>query len=141
MRRIPLVVSRTLAIAVLGVSGCAATPGMAAETNTAGFSIDGHDTVTYPILCTQRSWLWIIETLPDSPGFTAMLETGAALTPKVMRIRDLHGFTGSSSEGNMTGTEATIEGATFTMSGTVTGSYSDRPTRAASVQYRLQAHC
>ncbi|MUL84580.1 MULTISPECIES: lipoprotein LpqH [unclassified Mycolicibacterium] len=126
---------------VLGISACAAPTSTPVGVNTARISIDGRETSNYPILCTQRSWLWTIETLPNSPGFTAMLQTGSSISPEIMRIRDLQGFTGSAAGEPMAGAEAGIDGTTFTMSGTAHGSFADRPTKPASVQYRIQAHC
>ncbi|MBU9764997.1 hypothetical protein FR943_14240 [Mycobacterium sp. TNTM28] len=126
---------------VFAVSGCAAATGVPADTNTARITLEGQDTLSYPILCTQRSWLWTLETLPDTPGFTAIVSTGASISPEIVRISDVHGFTGSAAGDRMAGTEASIHGTTFTVSGTAHGSFADRPTGKTEVKYRLEAHC
>ncbi|MGV9803386.1 lipoprotein LpqH [Mycobacterium sp. NPDC003449] len=130
----------TVAVAVLGVSGCATTSGAPADSYTARMSMDGQDVSTpFSVVCTQRGTLWTIETQPAEPGFTAMVQTGAAVTAKLVRLRGLQGFTGSSVEG--TDLRAEIDGATFTITGTADGSYADRPVKPATARYRIQAHC
>lgn len=131
----------TLAVVALGASGCAPARSVPADSQTARVSIDGQDTsATYDIACTQRSWLWTIDTLPaKKPGFTAMVETGGTLTPRLIRLRDLHGFTGSST--GSADIQASIDGSTFTISGTANGSFADRPVKPATVKYRVEARC
>ena len=131
----------TIAVAALGVAACGSPVDVPDNTNTATVSIAGQGTAIYPILCTQRNWLWTIDTLPDSPGFTAMVQTGATVLPKVIRINDLHGFTGSAAGENLADTEADLAGSTFTMTGVAHGSFADRPVQDASVEYEITARC
>ncbi|WP_074132963.1 lipoprotein LpqH [Mycolicibacterium houstonense] len=134
------VVAATIAIGVVA-SGCATETGISADAYTARVLINNQEMpTTYSVQCTQQDWFWTIETLPPAPGFTAIVQTGGTVTPEVMRIRDLAGFTGSSPD-EATDTQATIDGTTFHMSGTAHGSFNDRPTKAAEVKYRMEAHC
>ena len=38
----------------------------------------------------------VVESFPKDPGFTAIVQTGTAVVARIMRIRDVNGFTGSS---------------------------------------------
>lgn len=127
-----------VAVLGLGLAACAAPPQRSADSNTARVSIDDV-ALTLPVECTQLSWLWTIETSPQSPGFTAMLETGGTLRPRVMRIQGLAGFTGSAVEAS--DLTAVISGSTFALSGTAHGAFDARPTKPASVRYDVQARC
>jgi hypothetical protein len=123
------------------VSACAAPAGSPADANTARVFIDDQEMPTsYKVQCTQISWLWTIETEPQTPGFTAIIQTGAAVEPKVMRIRDLTGFTGSALA-EASDTQAGIDDTKFHFSGTAHGSFADRPTKPAEVRYRVEARC
>ncbi|WP_234706104.1 lipoprotein LpqH [Mycolicibacterium setense] len=133
--------TRAVMVLALFASACAAPAGPPADANSARISIDNQElSRAFQVQCTQRSWLWTIETLPEEPGFTAIIQTGATVEPKVMRLRDMTGFTGSTPvEGS--DAQASIDGTTFHVSGTAHGSFADRPTKPAEVQYRMEAHC
>lgn len=121
-------------------SACASPTDVPAGAMTARVVIDNQEThTTYPVDCTQRGWLWTIETLPQTPGFTAIVETGPAVEPKLMRIHDLAGFTGSAADASLTGAE--MDGTTFRVSGTAHGAFADRPTRPTEVPFKIEAHC
>ncbi|MBN3454325.1 lipoprotein LpqH [Mycobacterium sp. DSM 3803] len=139
--RVRLVAARTAAAAALAASACATASTPPADSHTARVFINGEEMpTTYSVECRQLDWFWTIDTLPKEPGFTAIVQTGATVTPKVMRIRELAGFTGSSGEG-APDTEARVEGTTFRVSGTAHGSFADRPTKPAEVEYRMEARC
>ncbi|MCV7159117.1 lipoprotein LpqH [Mycolicibacterium brisbanense] len=141
-RRMRSAGARTVVIAALLASACSAQSGPPAGGNTARITINGQQSSTaFPIDCTQRAWLWIIDSLQKEPGFTAMVETGTGVTPKAVRLRSVDGFTGSWAEGRAGTAEASIDGSTFTITGTASGANDDRPTRPADVQYRLEARC
>ncbi|OMB96818.1 hypothetical protein A5733_11320 [Mycobacterium sp. NS-7484] len=124
----------------VAVAACASPTEVPAGALTARMVIDNKETsATYPVDCTQRGWLWTIETLPQTPGFTAIVETGGAVEPKVMRIHDLAGFTGSAADDALAGAE--MEGTTIRVSGTAHGAFADRPTKPAEVQFEMEAHC
>src|SRR5689334_7134264 len=141
-RQMRSVATRAVVLAALVTTACSAPAKPPADANTARITINGQQTSTaYQIECTQRSWLWIIDTLQKNPGFTAMVETGINMTPKVMRLRGMNGFTGSWAEDRPGATEVSLDGATFTISGTAHGAFDDHPTKPADVQYRMEAHC
>ncbi|MFV8164543.1 lipoprotein LpqH [Mycobacterium sp. 134] len=125
----------------LAATACAAPAGSPADANTARVFIDDQEMPTsYKVQCTQISWLWTIETEPQTPGFTAIIQTGGTVEPKVMRIRDLTGFTGGAQAG-APDTQAGIDDTKFHFSGTAHGSFADRPTKPAEVRYRVEARC
>lgn len=140
-QRMPWAAAPAAIVVALAASACAAPAGSPADANTARVFIDNREMPTsYKVQCTQVSWLWTIETQPQTPGFTAIIQTGATVEPKVMRLRDLTGFTGSALA-EASDTHASIEGSAFHLSGTAHGSFADRPTKPAEVQYRMEAHC
>lgn len=140
-QRVRRVAAHTVSVGALALSACAAATGIPADANTARIFINGEQLpTTFPVLCTQRSWLWTIETQPEEPGFTAVIQTGGTVEPKIMRLTNLDGFTGGSA--NVTApADAAVDGTTFHISGTARGWFVDRPTRPAEVQYRMEAHC
>ncbi|MFV8052200.1 lipoprotein LpqH [Mycobacterium sp. 48b] len=128
-------------VVALAAAACAAPTGTPSDTHTARVFINDHEMpTTYKVDCKQLSWLWTIETEPQTPGFTAIVQTGGTVEPKVMRIRDLTGFTGGAPAG-ASDTRASIDDAKFHFSGTAHGSFADRPTKPAEVRYRVEAHC
>jgi hypothetical protein len=141
-RRIRSAGAGTVVLVALVATACSAPPGPPPGGSTARITVNGQQSSTaFPIDCTQRAWLWVIDSLQKEPGFTAMVETGTAVTPKLVRLRGVDGFTGSWAEGRPGITEASIHGSTFTITGTARGANDDRPTRPADVQYRLEARC
>ena len=141
-QRVRRVATHTVSVGALALSACAAATGIPADANTARIFINGEEIpTTFPVLCTQRSWMWTIETQPVAPGFTAIIQTGGGpVEPKLMRLTSIDGFTGRSA--NVTSpADAGIEGTTFRISGTARGWFSDRPTRPTEVQYRMEARC
>ncbi|OWM07449.1 hypothetical protein B7435_07555 [Mycolicibacterium peregrinum] len=140
-QRVRRVAAHTVSVGALALSACAAATGVPADAYTARVFINGEQVpTTFSVLCTQRSWLWTIETQPETPGFTAIIQTGGSVEPKVMRLTGLEGFTGGSA--NVTApAEASVDGTTFHISGTARGWFADHPTRPAEVQYRMEARC
>lgn len=131
----------TVLITALATSACTAHTSIPADAYTARVVINNEELpTTYSVVCTQVNWFWTIETLPKTPGFTAIIETGGPVEPRVFRIDELAGFTGSSYRA-ASDSKASIEGSTFHVSGTAVGSFTDRPTRQAEVQFRMEAQC
>lgn len=140
-QRAKRVTAHVVTMLALAAAACTTTTGSPADANTARVFIDGREIpTTFTVDCTQLSWLWTIETLPKEPGFTAIIQTGGTVGPKVMRIRDLTGFTGAA-QAEATDAKASIEGTAFHLSGTAHGSFADRPTKPADVHFRMEAHC
>lgn len=135
-------VSATALITLLAASGCGVANGALLATPSARVTINGQDTETeYPIRCGQVQWMWTVETLPEAPGFTAMLETGGPVTARLVTIRDLGGFTGTAYQETVGDIDASIDGLTFTVSGTAHGSYADDPADSTSAEFRIEADC
>lgn len=131
----------TVLVTALATSACTAHTSIPADAYTARVAINNEQLPeTYSVECTQVNWFWTIETLPKSPGFSAIIQTGGTIAPKVFRMDDLAGFTGSSYRAT-SDSQAGIKGTTFHISGTALGSFTDRPTRQAEVQFRMDATC
>ncbi|WP_166904621.1 lipoprotein LpqH [Mycobacterium sp. DL440] len=140
-QRVRRVAAHAVLVGALATSACAAATNVPADAYTARIFINGQQIpTTFTVLCTQQSWLWTIETQPKAPGFAAIIQTGATIEPKVMRLTDLEGFTGGSAN-VASPANAGVEGTTFHISGTARGSFADRPSRPAEVQYRVEARC
>ena len=129
-------------IALGGLTACSAANNELLSTQTANVSINGQDTPKAPpVRCSQVRWLWTIETLKNEPGFTAMVQTGDSITAKLVKIRDLGGFTGVYYQDTVGDAQAHIKGFTYTISGTAYGFYADNPSKSATADFRIQAKC
>lgn len=137
-----------MAIAAPVAGGCSSGY-EALGTHTARVLINGSEVAERPpIRCEQVGWVWFIETLQQSPGFTAQVRTGDTVGARLVRIDDLGGFTGSS--WNTTAvtavtagveTDATLTEGTFTITGTAVGYYSDDPSETATADFEIRTDC
>lgn len=138
--------SRVIAIGgivlVAGVAGCSA-PAKALGTHTAQVMINGADIgAERPVRCTQTGWAWSISTPADEEsGFSAAISTGPQLAAHSVQIRDLGGFTGGFWEGTVGEGHASIDGDTFTISGTAKGSFAHNPTAGADATFEIRTNC
>lgn len=137
--------TRQVLVVAAGVTLCLAgcsTPEPALGSTTATVTIDG-DQVNgaYPVRCHQSGWSWFIETPTENQGFTAVLESGGAVTPKSVQFRDFGGFNGSFWVDNVGEAEATGENGRYTITGTADGNFTDNPSEAVSARFRIQTDC
>jgi lipoprotein LpqH len=124
-----------------GIAGCASPPA-ALGTHTARVEIDGRATdQAHRVSCTQTGWLWKIETLDESPGFTAMVTTGDTVTADQVYIRDLGGFTGTYGRDIVGDDEARVTEGTFRISGKAVGFYSHDPSETVSASFTIETDC
>ncbi|PRC60344.1 hypothetical protein C6A85_18790, partial [Mycobacterium sp. ITM-2017-0098] len=64
---------------------------------TAHVVVNGIETAEHTrVSCNQVQWVWFIESVRESPGFTAQVRPGDAVAARLVRIENLGGFTGSS---------------------------------------------
>lgn len=135
-------VSAAAFITLLTASGCGVADGALMATPSARVAINGQDmSPEYPIHCNQVQWLWSVDTLPKAPGFTALLETGGPVTARLVTLRDLGGFTGTAYQESAGDIDASINGLTFTISGTAHGSYADDPADSVTAEFHIEADC
>ncbi|MGB3351525.1 MAG: lipoprotein LpqH [Mycobacterium sp.] len=119
-------------------------------THTARVLINGSDIGDQPpIRCEQSQWVWFIESLRETPGFTAQVSTGDTVQARLVRIDDLGGFTGSSWNAATTapstpsgvGVDAELVDGTFTISGTAMGYYDDDPAETTTASFEIRTDC
>lgn len=121
------------AVLAAGLAGCAA-PADALNTPTAQVTIDGSDAGSYPVLCGQIQRQWTIETLPRSPGFTAIFSTDGTITPGLVRLRDVGGFSGTFGQDIVGEAQASVENGTFLISGTASGAATEQTRRSFTIR-------
>ncbi|MCV7369630.1 hypothetical protein CRI77_23200 [Mycolicibacterium duvalii] len=137
--------TRRLLVVAAGMTLCVAacsTPEPALGGTTATVTIDGEQVNgTQPVRCQQSGWSWYVETPGEDPGFTAVLETGGAVTAKSVQFRDFGGFSGAFWVDNIGEAEATGENGRYTITGTADGNFTDRPSEAVSARFRIETDC
>ncbi|MGB2918833.1 MAG: lipoprotein LpqH [Mycobacterium sp.] len=145
--------SRRLAIAMGAVTLVAAGCSSGYEalgTRTAQVSINGTEVAENPrIQCEQVQWVWFIKSLQETPGFSAQVHTGDTVVPRLVRIENLGGFTGSSWNAETTApatpvgveADAEITDGVFTISGTAMGFYQDDPAETTTAEFEIRTDC
>ena len=130
-------------------AGCS-TSYEALGTHTAHVLVNGSAVAEQPrVRCEQVQWVWFIDSLQETPGFTAQVRTGDAVAARLVRIENLGGFTGSSWNATATapstpsdvGTDAEVADGTFTITGTAMGFYQDDPAEIATASFEIRTHC
>ncbi|VEG54359.1 conserved lipoprotein/antigen [Mycolicibacterium aurum] len=133
----------------LMVAGCS-TGYDALGTQTAQVLVNGSMTAEHTrVTCDQVQWVWFIDSVQESPGFTAQVRTGDTVAARLVRIENLGGFTGSSWNAAVTapstpssvGADAEIADGTFTITGTAMGFYQDDPAEIATASFEIRTDC
>jgi hypothetical protein len=139
----------TVAVAMvtttLSAAGCTSSY-EALGTHTARVLINGAEIGDRPpIRCEQVQWVWFIESLQQTPGFTAQVSTGDAIQAELVRIDNLGGFTGSAWNASVTvpavEADAKVTKGTFTVTGTAVGFYHDDPAETATATFEIRTAC
>lgn len=125
------------------VVGCAApNHAPALGLHTASVTINGNEiTPDLTVRCEQTGWLWKISSVQATPGFTAFVRTDDAVHARSVEIRDIAGFTGTYSDATLGEGHASLNGKTFTITGSVVGSYKSSPAATTSAQFGLTTDC
>lgn len=127
---------------MLVVSACSTANSELLNRSTAHVTLNGAQVLTDDaVQCHQLQWTWTIESVQQEPGFTAIVETGNSLTGKIVRIRNLGGFTGSAIGEAAEDIKVGLDGFNYTLSGTAHGSYADHPGKQTTAEFRIQAEC
>ena len=131
------------AAAVVGLTASGCSDGNAAlGTHTAQVLINGVDIGERPrIRCEQVQWVWYVETLRDTPGFSAQVQTGETVEPRAVQIEGLGDFTGSYWDGTIGAAAASIVEGTLMLTGTAEGYYHDAPKEDASARFAIRTDC
>lgn len=136
--------------AVIGVAGCSSAP--EPEPPPSGGMVPGTAQVTvndtdlgvfHAVQCTPAGSLLTISTGNDEQGSTAVVSNANAggLTAKSVTIRDLAGFTGSFNEGLGGRAEVSLQGTTYTITGTADGFETAKPSFRSSGTFAIKASC
>jgi hypothetical protein len=132
-----------LALLAVGLvaTGCA-SGASALGTPTARITINGNEIAERPIVrCQQAEWVWLVETIPPQPGFTAQVRTGASVEPLSVRIDDLGGFTGGVTDATPGATKATVVDGSFMITGTADGFYDGDISNTGTATFEIQLDC
>jgi hypothetical protein len=140
-RRWYLTVAVVLAVAA-GTPACS-TGHRALGTHAARMVIDGEQVgFEPPVRCEQIRWVWFIDTLPQTPGFSAQIKTGSTVEAQLVRIDGLGGFTGTAWDGGRgTEVDATLVDGTFTITGTALGFHHTDPAETATADFEIRTDC
>lgn len=131
--------------ATLAAAGCSSGY-EALGTHTARVLINGNEIEDRPpIRCEQVQWVWFIDTLQPTPGFSAQVRTGGTALALLVRIDKLGGFTGSSWNATASavdvGVDAKAVNGTFTIAGTALGFFHDDPTETVTANFEIRTDC
>jgi hypothetical protein len=130
-----------VAAVTITASGCSAGYD-AVGTRTAQVLINGVDIGERPqIRCEQVQWVWYVQTLRATPGFTAQVRTGETVEPRALQIDDLGGFTGSYWDGTVGAAAASIVEGTLILTGTAEGYFHDAPKEDVTARFAIRTDC
>lgn len=93
------------------------------------------------VTCAKTKWLLTIESGDAAEGFTAIIDTDEGADAKVVKIRNIGGFTGTAWAGGVGQVKATRHHDEITISGTGYGSFADDPHRPATAPFTITATC
>jgi hypothetical protein len=109
---------------------------------TAQITVNDNDLGQFQaVRCSPAGHLLTISTGNQGQGSTTVLSNADGLTAKSVTIRDLGGFTGSFNEGLGGSAEVSLDGGTYTVTGTADGFDTDKPSFRASGTFTIKAAC
>lgn len=127
--------------AALVVSGCSSGY-EALGTHAAAVQINGVDVgERLPVRCEQVRWDWRIETLGETPGFTALIQTGDTVIARGVVLEQLGGFTGSYWDGTVGSADAEVTDRTFRVTGTAKGYYQRDSSETTTAEFVIRTDC
>ncbi len=138
-RSVAIAAGALLSIGV--IAGCGSKP-PALAAHTTHVVINGRDVQSdLRVSCTQFGWNWKIVTVPESPGFTAMFQSGNTPGPQSVEIRNLGGFTGAYWKYTTGDADLRIDGSEFKFTGTAKGYTSEQPNKTSSATFAITTSC
>jgi hypothetical protein len=130
------------AFVVVALSACSTTQSPARLASTGSVSVNGNDVKMHSVRCSQLEWVRTIEIGGEVSGATVVIDQHATpVTATSVRIQNLGGFTGMWSPHDGSTANATLNGDTFTVSGSADGYKSDKPTEPATADFKITASC
>jgi lipoprotein LpqH len=128
-----------LTVAVLGA--CSSQP-PAPISSSASVTVDGHDAKIQVVKCIQLEWNRTIDIGGDFSGATVVVDQSAhPLTATSVHIQNLGGFTGMYSQGEAGSANVSLNGDTFTITGSANGFKTDKPGEPAAADFKIVATC
>ena len=121
-----------------------ATPGslIAGGASTAQVTINGTDTGSHVVKCSQQDWYRTIAIGGDFAHATVAVDAHAErLTVTSIRIQNLGGFTGTYVKNGDSDATTSFSGDKYTITGTANGFNVDKPNEAASATFKIVATC
>lgn len=95
----------------------------------------------HAVSCDSASDTLTISTGNTEQGSTAVVSNADGLTAKSVAIRDLGGFTGSFNEGLGGDAKVSLDGSTYTITGTADGFDTDKPSFRSSATFTIKVAC
>jgi|SRR5271168_2811161 len=137
--RIAAMAGAALTVAVLGA--CSSVP-QTPLSSTASVTVDGHDAKIQVVKCGQLEWNRTIDIGGDFSGATAVIDQSThPLTATSVHIQNLGGFTGMYSQGSGGSANASLNGDTFTVTGSANGFKTDKPGEPATADFKIIVTC
>ena len=130
--------------AVAGCSSHSAPPAPAGSltAGTARITVNDDDLGEFhAVQCTTAGPYLTISTGNDQQGSTVVVSNTDGLVAKSVSIRDLGNFTGSFNEGLGGKADVTLDGSTYTITGTADGFATDRASFRSSGTFTIKAAC
>ncbi|MGV0716804.1 lipoprotein LpqH [Mycolicibacterium sp. XJ662] len=130
-----------IAAAVLMIStGCSSGVNALGE-HLLHLRVNENDVGAYPVHCSQVQWLWRLETLEQTPGVVAQVNTEDSIEALSVQINNLGGFTGTYWEGTTGEADASLVDGKFTITGTAVGFFHDDPGERTSAPFEINTEC
>jgi ipoprotein LpqH len=109
---------------------------------TAQVTVNGNDLGKFhAVQCSPAGPFLTISTGNDQQGTAALVSSTDGLTAKWVKIRDLGGFTGSFNEGLGGNATVSLDGATYTITGSADGFDTDNPSFRSTGTFTIKAAC
>lgn len=130
------------------LAGCSSNPAApplppgALGAGTAHITVNGNDLGEFhSVTCTPAGNLVTISTGNSEQGSTVVVSKAEGLSAKSVAIHDLGGFTGSYNENLSGDAKVSLDGATYTVTGTVDGFDTAKPSFRSSATFTIKAAC
>jgi ipoprotein LpqH len=130
-------------VAAASASGCGlvAPPPSQPSEQSGRITIDGHARQTQSVSCSQVQWFLTIDASAEPGHAQAFLQLGGdrpiVQTINIVNIDDINGNIG----GDVGNAEASLDGSTYTISGTAVGSDSANPGQTRELPFEIKAPC
>jgi hypothetical protein len=137
-----------LALMVATAAGCSSGPQPvprqpgALVAGTAAITVNDQDLGEFQSVdCTPAGTMMTINTGDQNAGTTTVVSNSDGLVAKAVAIRGLGGFTGSYNENLGGNAEVTMNGTTYSITGTADGFETDKPSFRTNGTFTIKVAC